>query len=85
MRKPWNLNRALVTKEPLVNVSHPGAGTGTLKPVTSLLPFWLYSLKRWSIHKNQIMPWPNWYKSVPPLKPAIGMQSITINFGEGKM
>ena len=36
MHKPWNLNGALVTKEPLVNVSHPGAGIGTLKPVTSL-------------------------------------------------
>ena len=84
MHKPWDLDGALVTKEPLVNVSHPGAGTGTLKLGTSL-PFWLYSLKKWSTHNNRIMSWPNWYKSVLPLKPATVMQSISINFNEGKM
>ena len=36
MHQPWDLNRALVAEESLLYVSHPGAGTGTLKLGTSL-------------------------------------------------
>ena len=28
--KPWDLDRALVTEEPLLHISHPGASTGTM-------------------------------------------------------
>ena len=36
MHTPWDLQGALVAKEALLNVSHPGAGNGTLKLGTSL-------------------------------------------------